>query len=164
MQNGDYISKATVKIERLKYYGPLGLPNSLKIEIDFKQNVVLPAVVTPYHNAWNIDIKVKVMDVREICAEKIRASSDRSRYRGFYDLFVLSKNIKIDFREVIALLKQKEIRTPISKKSMIINLKNALQEENHELTQVCYAKDIKDNELEEMIREIPVEYIELKKK
>ena len=31
----DYVSKATIKIERLKYTGPLGLANSLKVEIDF---------------------------------------------------------------------------------------------------------------------------------
>ena len=33
----DYVSNATIKIERLKYTGPLGLPNSLKVEIDFIQ-------------------------------------------------------------------------------------------------------------------------------
>jgi len=31
----EHVSKATLKINRLKYNGPLGLPNSLKIEIDF---------------------------------------------------------------------------------------------------------------------------------
>ncbi|MBI4651700.1 nucleotidyl transferase AbiEii/AbiGii toxin family protein [Candidatus Desantisbacteria bacterium] len=33
----DYVSKATIKISRLKYSGPLGFPNSLKVEIDFLQ-------------------------------------------------------------------------------------------------------------------------------
>ena len=37
-----YQSKATIKIQRLKYSGVLDQPNSLKVEIDFIQNVVLP--------------------------------------------------------------------------------------------------------------------------
>jgi len=73
-----YLSKATIKIERLKYNGPLGQPNSLKVEIDFLQNVILPAKDIPYKNIWNIETNVKVMDCREICAEKIRATSDRA--------------------------------------------------------------------------------------
>lgn len=55
----DYVSKATIKIERLKYTGPLGLPNSLKVEIDFMQNVVLPAKAVLYKNAWKIRDKSK---------------------------------------------------------------------------------------------------------
>jgi len=38
-----FVSDYTLKINRLKYSGPLGNPNSLKIEIDCAQNVVLPA-------------------------------------------------------------------------------------------------------------------------
>ena len=40
----EYTSKATIKIERLKFDGPLGQPNSLKIDIDFIQNIVLPPI------------------------------------------------------------------------------------------------------------------------
>ena len=85
----EHVSKATIKIERLKYEGPLGLPNSLKVEIDFMQNVVLPVKTLKYKNSWKIETNVNVMDVREICAEKIRATSDRARYRDFYDLALL---------------------------------------------------------------------------
>lgn len=81
-----YVSNATIKIERLKYSGPLGLPNSLKVEIDFIQNVVLPAKAMLYKNVWKVETRVNIMDVKEICAEKIRATSDRARYRDFYDL------------------------------------------------------------------------------
>lgn len=30
-----------------------------------------------------------VMDIREMCAEKIRAANERARYRDFYDLYML---------------------------------------------------------------------------
>lgn len=38
----EYQSSATVKIERLLFVGPLGQANSLKVEVDFLQNVALP--------------------------------------------------------------------------------------------------------------------------
>jgi len=44
----DYLSGATVKIERLQYTGPLIQPNSLKVEIDFLQNVLLPPQTMKY--------------------------------------------------------------------------------------------------------------------
>lgn len=37
----DYVSGATVKLEKLQYAGPLNQPNSLKVETDFLQRVVL---------------------------------------------------------------------------------------------------------------------------
>jgi predicted nucleotidyltransferase component of viral defense system len=76
----DYQSGATIKIERLQYTGPLTLPNSLKVEIDRQQNVLLPPKLMKYNNVWGLDFKVRVMDAREICAEKIRAMSDRARH------------------------------------------------------------------------------------
>lgn len=88
----EYVSNATIKIERLLYTGPLQLANSLKVEIDFIQNVVLPAKEMEYKNVWGLDVKVKVMDIKEICAEKIRAMSDRSRYRDFYDFYQILRH------------------------------------------------------------------------
>ena len=44
-----------------------------------------------YNNVWGLDFEVLVMDIREICAEKIRAMSDRARYRDFYDLFLMAE-------------------------------------------------------------------------
>jgi hypothetical protein len=44
----DYVSWATIKIEKLQYSGPLGQPNSLKVEIDFLQNVILPPIEIDY--------------------------------------------------------------------------------------------------------------------
>jgi predicted nucleotidyltransferase component of viral defense system len=72
-----YQSNVTIKIERLLYTGPLRYPNSIKVEIDFLQNVLLPVKRLPYRTAWGLEFPVRVMDVREICAEKIRAMSDR---------------------------------------------------------------------------------------
>lgn len=78
-----YAADKSLKINRLKYSGPLGLPNSLKIEIDKFQNVSMPPVKVPYNNEWIRGIMVNAMDVMEIFAEKVRAASGRARYRDF---------------------------------------------------------------------------------
>ncbi len=91
----DYTSKATVKIEKLQYFGPLIQANSIKVEIDYLQNVILPSIEMNYKNVYGIKTKVRVMDIREISAEKIRAMSDRVRYRDFYDFTMIAKNYQL---------------------------------------------------------------------
>ncbi len=151
-----HMSKATIKIERLKYTGPLGFSNSIKVEIDYMQNVVLPAKPIPYKNAWKVDAKVNAMDIREICAEKIRAASDRARYRDFYDLVLLFDMMQFDIKEIIELIKQKEIRKPITQESMLKNWKIAKQEREEELARIYYAKDVNDKEVETLIQKIEI--------
>ena len=115
-----YQSNATIKIERLLYTGPLGHPNSIKVEIDFLQNVLLPVNRLPYRTAWGFEFPVRVMDIREICAEKIRAMSDRARYRDFYDMFLILEIHQPDLEEIIGYIRRKEIRQSISKISLAL--------------------------------------------
>lgn len=156
----EYTSNATIKIERLSYNGPLNQSNSLKLEIDFLQNVVLPAQNLEYKNVWRVDTKVRVMDIREITAEKIRAASDRARYRDFYDLFQIIKNFKLDFDEIISLIKRKEIRKTISKDSISANWMVAKQDKIGESQRIYYSEEVKDAEIEEMIEKLAIDKIE----
>jgi predicted nucleotidyltransferase component of viral defense system len=158
----EYTSNATIKIERLVYNGPLGQLNSLKLEIDFLQNVVLPAKDLEYKNIWKVDTKVKAMDMREMVAEKIRAISDRARYRDFYDLFQILKNYKIDLKEIVELIKQKEVRKPISQESMLANWEIAKQEKIGESQKIYYSKEIADLEIEQMLKRIDIGTIEIR--
>ena len=151
-----YVSGATIKIERLKYTGPLIQPNSIKVEIDFIQNVVLPPQNMVYRNVWKVDTKMNMMDIREICAEKIRAASDRARYRDFYDLVLLFDSFKFDIEEITKLIKQKEIRKPITQKSIKDNWKMAKKEKETELSMIYYAKDISDLQVEGLIKKIRI--------
>jgi len=151
-----HISKATIKIERLKYSGPLGLSNSIKVEIDYMQNVVLPARPILYKNAWKVDTKVNAMDIREICAEKIRAASDRSRYRDFYDLVLLFDMMQFNIKEIIDLIKQKETRKPITQESMFKNWEIAKQEREKELAGIYYAEDVNDEKVTTLIQKIEI--------
>ncbi len=155
----DYLSEATIKIEKLQYSGPLIQPNSLKVEIDFLQNVLLPPQTLVYRNVWGIDFTVAVMDIKEICAEKIRAISDRARYRDFYDIYLLLEKYKLDLDEVISYVRQKEIRKPITKVSVQTNWKVIATEKKREMGQIYYYKQVEDSQIEELIKKLPFDSI-----
>lgn len=152
----EYVSKATIKIKRLKYNGPLGQPNSLKVEIDFIQNVVLPAKQFAYRNAWGVKTKVNAMDPREICAEKIRAASGRARYRDFYDLHLMLIKYGYDIEKLIELLKKKEIREDITSKSIINNWQIVRQASSKDTDMVFYSITIPDKEIAATLKRIKV--------
>jgi len=141
-----YTSKATIKLERLKYSGVLDQPNSLKFDIDIFQNVVLPARRLPYKNAWGVAVEVNVMDIREIYAEKLRAMSERARYRDFYDFYLIAQEYHLSLDETIQLVKQKEVRRPISNESILSNWKVASSSRRDEMDLVYYKEEVFNHE------------------
>lgn len=151
----DYLSDATIKIEKLQYTGPLVQPNSLKIEIDYLQNVLLPARRLKYNNVWGVDFFVKVMDIKEIAAEKIRAMSGRARYRDFYDLFLILEKYKLDLSEIVSYIKQKEIRQPITKLDIKNNWSIVMTQSETEMSQIYYSKKIKEKDISSMVEALP---------
>lgn len=155
----DYLSNATVKIEQLQYKGPLIQSNSLKVEIDFLQNVLLPPMTKKYNNVWGIDFEVKVMDIKEICAEKIRAASDRARYRDFYDLFLILEKYRLNLDEIVNYVKQKEIRKPISKVNISNNWEIVGAQKEMEMNQIYYSRKIEDEAVKIMIDSLPFDEI-----
>jgi predicted nucleotidyltransferase component of viral defense system len=155
----EYMSGATIKIERLLYNGPLGQANSLKVEIDFLQNVVLPPVEMDYHNEFGVKTKVRVMDLKEITAEKIRAMNDRVRYRDFYDFAVICIKKKIDLNEVAKLVKIKEVRKPISTANIFNNWQLAKLDKENENLAIHYAEELSDEQIENEIKQLKFEII-----
>jgi len=152
-------SKYTLKIERLQYQGLLGQPGNIKLEIDHYQNVVLPGRKINYQNVWKVNTMVFVMDKREICAEKIRATSQRARYRDFYDLFFLINNLRINIEEAVKLLRKKEIRTPIVAENIILNWSIAREEIERNLGNIYCSEKIDSCKIEKLIRRIQFEDI-----
>lgn len=142
----EFTSQATIKIEKLQYSGVLDQPNSLKVEIDFIQNVVLPAKELPYKNVWGINVNMNVMDIREIAAEKMRAMNDRVRYRDFYDFYLILEQIKPHIAEVLDLVKQKEVRKVITKENILANWRTAQTEKQKESGIIFYNKEIFDDD------------------
>lgn len=150
-----YQSTAAMKIERLLYTGPIGFPNSLKLDIDLLQNVLLPVQEIIYRTAWGIEFPVRVMDIREICAEKIRAMSDRARYRDFFDMYLILKTHQLDLREILGYVHQKEIRKPITKASILRNWKLTGEQKEAEKQAIYYSQPIEDSLIEGMLKGFP---------
>lgn len=150
----DYISNATIKIERLLFTGPLGHANSLKVEIDFLQNVILPPCLMDYYNEYGVETKVRVMDIREITAEKIRAMNDRVRYRDFYDFSMICLKLDINLEEVVELARKKEIRKPISPQKIWSNWQLAKIDKSNELIAIYYSEELSDESIESQLKQL----------
>jgi predicted nucleotidyltransferase component of viral defense system len=138
-----YESPATLKIERLGYAGILSQPGAIKVEIDRKQNVVLPPVQRSYANVWGIDATIQTMQIQEIVAEKIRAAATRARYRDFYDLFLLTQMPEADIDKAVELLRQKEIRSPVSPAGIAANWQQAQMEAADEMRSIYFAQPVR---------------------
>ena len=72
--------------------------------------------------------------------------SERARYRDFYDFYQIAQTYRLDIDETISLVKQKEVRQPISKTAMMRNWKLASENLRDEITLVYYQQDIYRNE------------------
>jgi len=123
------------------------------------QNVVLPAKTLVYKNVWKAPTKVRVMDEREICAEKIRAASGRARYRDFYDLAMLFGNYQFDLKEITELIQQKEIRQPITKKSILANWRFVRKDKKQEERIVYYSETVASQEIKKILDKLPFDII-----
>ncbi len=151
--NKSYESEFTYKIVRLQYQGLLGQPGNIKFEIDHHQNVVLPGMTTGYQNVWRVDSAPVVMDQREISAEKIRATSQRARYRDFYDLYFLLTELSIDLDEALDILRQKEIRKPIIAANIGKNWSVAKEQKDRDLGSIYCSEDVENEAIEALIEE-----------
>lgn len=147
-------SAATIKIERLWYEGVLAQPGAIKVEIDHKQNVVLPPVQRVYQNVWGVDATIATMHIEEIAAEKIRASATRARYRDFYDLYLLQERADVDMERALLLLRQKEIRAQVSSEAMLVNWKQAQQEASDDLRSIHTTRSIQDEDVAQMLGQL----------
>jgi predicted nucleotidyltransferase component of viral defense system len=152
--NKSYQSDYTIKIERLQYQGLLGQPGNIKFEVDHHQNVVLPGVTTNYHNVWQVDAMPVVMDKLEICAEKIRAVSQRARYRDFYDLYFLLNDLDLALETALDILRQKEIRTSIIAAKIAANWSIARDQQERDLGSIYCSEELENEAIEEMIEGI----------
>ena len=150
--NKRYQSEFSIKIERLQYQGLLGQPGNIKIEIDRHQNVLLPRITTDYRNEWRVNTTAWVMDPREICAQKIRAVSQRARYRDFYDLYFLINELNIDFNEDVNILKRKEIRTPITVANIAKNWEIAEEQKVSNLGTIYCSEELESVDIENLIQ------------
>ena len=161
--NKSFESDFTIKIERLQYQGLLGQPGNVKFEVDRHQNVVLPGIQARYQNVWDVTTSAQVMNHREICAEKIRAVSQRARYRDFYDLYFLVSDLEIAVDDAVGILRQKEIRTPVIAENITRNWSVAKEQMDRDLGSIYCSEEVPNNGIEKLIQNISFEDIEANK-
>ncbi|MBW7885792.1 MAG: nucleotidyl transferase AbiEii/AbiGii toxin family protein [Caldilineaceae bacterium] len=154
-----YESPATIKIERLWYPGILAQPGAIKVEVDRTQNVVLPPVLRPYGNVWGIEVMVRTMDLREIAAEKIRATATRVRYRDFYDLYLILEDAGIETDGAVALARQKEVRAVIGPDQIRVNWQQAQQQADDDLRAIHCSRKIEHEKISTMVSRLQFEPI-----
>jgi len=94
------------------------------------------------------------MDQREMCAEKIRAVSQRARYRDFYDLYFLTNELKVGVGGALDFLKQKEIRTPIISTNIEKNWSIAKEQIEGDLGSIYCSEEIANKDIEALIYDI----------
>ena len=97
-------------------------------------------------------MNANVMDIREICAEKLRAMGQRSRYRDFYDMHLILREVAPDFDEVVALLRQKEIRRPVQKEQILKNWQVTRHFKQKDLATIFLREQVDDTAILEMIQ------------
>ncbi len=94
-------------INRLGFVGPLQYPNSIKVDISFRERVQLPprqmALSTPYGPPFS----VTCMALEEMLAEKTRATLMRRAPRDYFDLWLLLQREDISFAVLPDLIRAK---------------------------------------------------------
>lgn len=146
-----YQSDFTLKIERLKFTGPLGQANSIKLDVDLTQDLILPAGKVEYKNVYGVPVTVSAMAVKEICAEKVRAVNERARYRDFYDLAMVMKTNGFDSNEILEILEKKELRKPLGKDSILENVEIAMEAKRSGAESLYYREEMDDGEMRESL-------------
>lgn len=94
-------------IDRLGFVGPLQYPNSIKVDISFREKVQLPPRQIALTNPYGPPFTVTCMALEEILAEKIRAALMRRAPRDYFDLWLLFQREDISFAALPELIRAK---------------------------------------------------------
>ena len=82
------------------------------------------------------------------------------RYRDFYDFTMIFLKLKPDLKEVIELVKQKEIRKRIGPGNILGNWSLAKKDKANELADIRFTEELADDQVEEQLRRL--DFVELK--
>lgn len=85
----------------LKYRSLLEYPDSIKIEISFREKPLLKLKEVILKSPYFPDFNVKTFQVEEMAAEKMRALIQRKRPRDYFDMWLLLKEVEFkDFEKL----------------------------------------------------------------
>ena len=94
-------------IDRLGFVGPLQHPNSVKVDISFREQVQLPPHQIALTTSYCPPFVVTSMALEEILAEKVRAALMRRAPRDYFDLWLLLQREDIAFAALPGLIRAK---------------------------------------------------------
>jgi predicted nucleotidyltransferase component of viral defense system len=94
-------------IDRLGFVGPLQHPNSIKVDISFRESVLLTPRQLVMSTSYVPSFTVTCMALEEILAEKIRAALMRRTPRDYFDLWLLFQQGNIAFDTLPDLVRAK---------------------------------------------------------
>lgn len=156
----DFLSVKNVKEKKygidfsLQYQGMLLQLNSIDININKNQKVLLKTNHHTYRNSFDVDVIVKLMNIKEIIAEKIRTLNERPKPRDLYDIHLIKNTYKVSLKEAVDLLRQKELFRPLSKENINENVSIALESYESDLENLYYKKYVSLKEIRELVKEI----------
>ncbi len=96
-----------LSIRRLRYIGPLGYPNSVKVDFSFRESLLLPPVDLISQSSYGDPFPLRVMQLAEVAAEKLRALAMRETPRDVYDLWMIATRQLVDAQQVAKLVPHK---------------------------------------------------------
>jgi predicted nucleotidyltransferase component of viral defense system len=85
----------------LKYISLLNYPDSIKIDISFREKPLLELKEVPVYSPFFADFPVLTFQIVEIASEKMRAIIQRKRPRDYFDMWLLLKELEFkDFEKL----------------------------------------------------------------
>jgi predicted nucleotidyltransferase component of viral defense system len=94
-------------IDRLGFVGPLQHPNSIKVDVSFRESVLLAPRQLVMSTSYVPPFTVTCMALEEILAEKVRAALMRRTPRDYFDLWLLFQQDDIAFDTLPELVRAK---------------------------------------------------------
>ena len=86
----------------MKYISLLNYPDSIKIDISFREKPLLELKEVPVDSPYFPDFQVLTFQIEEIASEKMRALIQRKRPRDYLDMWLLLKELEVkDFGNFI---------------------------------------------------------------
>ncbi|MFW6115586.1 MAG: nucleotidyl transferase AbiEii/AbiGii toxin family protein [Chloroflexota bacterium] len=94
-------------IDRLGFVGPLQHPNSVKIDVSFREKIQLMPRRMVLTTVYGPSFAVTCMALEEILAEKIRAALMRRTPRDYFDLWLMFQRDEMAFEALPDLVRAK---------------------------------------------------------
>jgi len=102
-------TRHSLTLTSVAYVGPRGVESHFDIEISYRETVILPPRTVPFVSPFCAPFDVRVMQIEEIVAEKMRALYQRAKPGDLYDLFFIldSPTLNCDLEQTSRLLPTK---------------------------------------------------------